>query len=61
MDGASLEKTLGRIEEAIARIERSAARTAETDGGLHARHEQLRSAVSQSLQQLDELLGGLPT
>ncbi|MCB2072193.1 MAG: hypothetical protein H6917_11005 [Novosphingobium sp.] len=58
MDGASLEKTLGRIDEAIARIERTALRPAPADTDLQERHERLRSAVAQSLSQLDELLAG---
>ncbi|MEZ5737190.1 MAG: hypothetical protein R3E09_15565 [Novosphingobium sp.] len=58
MDGASLEKTLGRIEEALARIERTAFRPAAADEELQARHERLRNAVTQSLSQLDELLAG---
>ena len=60
MDEASLEKTLGRIEQAIARIEQSAIRAVDADDGLQTRHDQLREAVSQSLRQLDELLSGLP-
>lgn len=56
MDGGSIEQSLDRIEAAIARIERAAGRLARTDEALVARHERLRSAVSQSLRQLDELL-----
>ena len=56
MNGGSIENALDRIEAAIARIERAAARPAEADEALRARHERLRSAVTQSLRQLDELL-----
>jgi len=65
MDGGSFEKALGRIEAAIARIERvasqpAAAPPASVDETLLARHEELRAAVSQSLRQLDELLANQP-
>ena len=58
MDGVPLENTLGRIEDAIARIERSAFRSSAVDDELLARHERLRDAVALSLSQLDELLTG---
>jgi hypothetical protein len=56
MDGGSVEKALDRIEAALTRIERAAARPSQADEALQARHERLRSAVTQSLRQLDELL-----
>jgi hypothetical protein len=56
MDGGSVEKALDRIEEALARIERAAAQPSPADEALRARHERLRTAVTQSLRQLDELL-----
>jgi hypothetical protein len=56
MEGASIEKALGRIEAALTRIENAAARPTASDRELAARHERLRAAVSQSLNQLDRLL-----
>jgi uncharacterized membrane protein YccC len=58
MEGASIEKALGRIEAALTRIENAAARVPKADHELAARHERLRAAVTQSLQQLDALLAG---
>jgi hypothetical protein len=61
MEGASIEKALGRIEAAVARIENAAVRTPDADlasGDLAARHERLREAVAGSLRQLDRLLAG---
>jgi hypothetical protein len=60
MEGASIEKALGRIEAALTRIENAASRMGRPDTELAARHERLRSAVTQSLQQLDSLLGRQP-
>ena len=56
MDGGSIENALDRIEAAMARIERAAGRLRSADEALLARHELLRSAVIQSLRQLDQLL-----
>lgn len=56
MTGGSVENALDRIEAAIVRIERAAARPAPADEALRARHERLRTAVTQSLRQLDDLL-----
>ena len=56
MEGASIEKALGRIEAALTRIETAASQTAMQDEGLAERHDRLRAAVTQSLQQLDRLL-----
>lgn len=58
MDGATIENALERIEAALARIENAAHRPAEVAAELEARHDRLKSAVAQSLRQLDELLGG---
>ena len=55
-----MEKALGRIEAALTRIENAASRAPKTDEDLAARHERLRTAVTQSLQQLDSLLGQRP-
>lgn len=65
MDGGSFENALGRIEAAIARIERAASQPAAAqpsavDAELLARHEKLRAAVGQSLRQLDDLLASQP-
>jgi prefoldin subunit 5 len=60
MDGASSEKALERIEAALARIENAANRPAEAANELRDRHERLRTAVTQSLRQLDDLLAGQP-
>jgi uncharacterized membrane protein YccC len=58
MEGASIENALDRIEAALTRIEQAASRAPATDPQLAARHERLRAAVTQSLQQLDALLAG---
>lgn len=58
MDGATIENALERIEAALARIENAAHRPAEAAAEVTARHDQLKSAVAQSLRQLDELLAG---
>jgi len=68
MDGAPIENALNRMDAALARIERAAGRAATAqptneaasdNSALQARHDQLRGAVAQSLQQLDMLLSGL--
>ena len=58
MEGASIEKALERIEAALTRVEHAASREPMADHELAARHERLRTAVTQSLQQLDTLLAG---
>jgi hypothetical protein len=60
MDGASFQNALDRIEAAIARLESAAARPPQKDEALAARHERLRSAVSQSLRRLDDLIASQP-
>lgn len=52
-----------RIEAALARIESGAQRSANRAGeaeleGLRQRHDKLRSAVQDSLEQLDQLIEG---
>ncbi|MEJ5976358.1 hypothetical protein WG901_06910 [Novosphingobium sp. PS1R-30] len=58
MEGASIEKALGRIEAALSRIERAASLPPKADHELATRHERLREAVTLSLHQLDTLLAG---
>lgn len=63
MEGAAIEKALGRIEAALTRIEKAAARAPARGADLAsedlaARHERLREAVAGSLRQLDGLLAG---
>lgn len=64
MDGDRTSQALARIDTALARIE-SGARTvtglrqnADELARLHARHARLREAVSDGLQQLDQLIDG---
>lgn len=65
MDENRSSRALARIEQALARIEAAsrcpapvaAPDTAELDG-LRARHNRLRGAVQESLQQLDLLIDG---
>jgi hypothetical protein len=61
MEGASIEKALGRIEAALTRIENAASRVPVADHELVARHARLHAAVTKSLQQLDTLLAGKET
>jgi hypothetical protein len=62
MDGSSPETALARIDAAIARLEAAASRSKAvpdtSDSNLAARHEALRSAVTQALGQLDGLIAG---
>lgn len=57
MEGHPTEPALSRIESALARIEAAAERIGRKDPDLPARHEALRDAVSDTLQQLDALIG----
>jgi hypothetical protein len=64
MNGDRSEKALMRIEAALARLEAAAQRPrGVAEGGdiaqLRHKHEQLRHAVTLSLQQLDALIGGM--
>ena len=61
MAAEQAELALARIEAALARIEAASARPLPANGGLEARHEQLRGAVAQALHQLDSLIGGQAT
>lgn len=47
---------MARIDAALARIEAAAARPLAADQGLADRHDRLRSAVSEALSHIDELL-----
>lgn len=57
MSGGDPEAALQRIESALARIEAAAARRQQSADDWEARHQRLRQAVHQSLQQLDDLIG----
>ena len=60
---APIEQHLGRIEAALARLERAAdAREADLAemAALKVRHRRLKDTVSNELQQLDLLLANLP-
>jgi hypothetical protein len=57
MSGGDPEAALSRIEAALARIEAAATRQQASAGEWEARHQRLRKAVHQSLQQLDDLIG----
>jgi len=56
MDRGNPEAALQRIEAALVRIEAAAARREAAVGQWEARHQRLREAVHQSLQQLDDLI-----
>jgi hypothetical protein len=56
MEGENLAAALARIDAALARIDRVASRPLLTDSDLAQRHEQLRAAATQTLQQLDALI-----
>jgi hypothetical protein len=61
MDADRSSRALARIEVALARIEAAARRPAQASEAaelarLQARHEQLRAAVGESLEQLDQLI-----
>ena len=62
MEGSSPESALARIDAAIARLEavasRAPAASGHADGDLAARHQALRTAVTQALGQLDGLIAG---
>ena len=63
MDADRSKAAMARIEAALARIE-GAARAPRANGGgadlaeLQSRHEHLRAAVQDSLEQLDQLIEG---
>ena len=56
MEGHSAEHALSRIESALARIEAASARMRSNGGDLSARHEALRGAIGNALQELDTLI-----
>lgn len=65
MNGDPAEAAWARIEAALERIERAAAKPRQgdlllggSDAGLAARHEALRNEVTQVLRQLDGLIAG---
>lgn len=58
MDAGSIDQALERIEAAVARIERAAARRNADTSDLLTRHEGLKKAVCNSLVQLDKLIEG---
>ena len=51
-----INSALSRIEKALARIEATAKQAPAVDAALAARHENLRIAVSRTLEQLDSLI-----
>jgi 2-methylisocitrate lyase-like PEP mutase family enzyme len=57
MNGDQAEAALARIEAALARIEAAAARRKQAQADLAARHDALKSAVAETLGDLDELIG----
>ena len=58
MEGGSTDTALERIEAAIARIEQAALRRNESTAQLRFRHEKLKTAVSESLGELDAVIAG---
>jgi hypothetical protein len=60
MDADRTARALARIEQALARIEAAARqpRPAEQQPDLQRRHDKLKAAVQDSLQQLDLLIEG---
>jgi len=58
MEAGSTDKALERIEAALARIENATERRDSVTASLHARHEDLKAAVSRSLGELDKLIAG---
>jgi hypothetical protein len=60
MNGDRTEAALARIDAALTRIESAAQtpRAVEPVGDLAARHARLKSAVAESLRQIDTLIEG---
>ena len=56
MTGERTTAALARIDAAVARIDRAAARVGEQGRELARRHDHLRSAVAQTLHDLDLLI-----
>ena len=61
MYGGKSEAALSRIEAALARIETVVRHRDIAGGDWEERHQRLRDAVHQSLQQLDDLIGANET
>jgi hypothetical protein len=57
MEGQSVDQALSRIEAALSRIEAATDRLGDGDPELAVRHEALRGAVGNALQELDALIG----
>jgi hypothetical protein len=63
MDADRTTSAMARIEAALARIERAAAHSRASAQGadlaqLQQKHDRLRAAVQESLEQLDQLIEG---
>lgn len=56
MTGERTETALARIDAAVARINAASARVADRTGQLARKHDHLRSAVAQTLHELDLLI-----
>lgn len=56
MEGHSAQQALSRIESALARIEAASARMRSNGSDLSTRHETLRGAIGDALQELDLLI-----
>ncbi len=56
MDVEQSDRLFARIDAALARINTACERLPANDDGLRQRHDDLRSAVTSSLAQLDELI-----
>ena len=59
MDRERIVKALARIEAAAARIEAAAARPSGPDPELARKYGQLRASATDSLRELDALIGAL--
>ncbi len=53
-----MDRTLDRIDAALARLERAAELPPAGDAELAARHDRLKASVSKALGQLDDLIAG---
>jgi len=58
MDGVNNEKTLERIDHALARIEAAIGQRPRGDTQLEARHDRLRAVVASTIARLDGLIAG---
>ncbi|HET9629452.1 MAG TPA: hypothetical protein VFP14_08240 [Novosphingobium sp.] len=57
MTGERTETALARIDAAIARIDQASSRVGARTGEMARKHDHLRSAVAQTLHDLDLLIG----